>query len=207
MHIKVNVYANTVTLTHTHIPVWLWCVVDLNGLCCNESSPIKCVFVRVTQRLFPITDKPKASTPWSPRRRMDVARWEERALKEIKRKSCVREMAKERPVLVYSKSQRYKRRQGSVMSHWLWKTKAGKQTGIHAKNQMWKEEAHKWRGGDSWARAVITQGPYRWLWLIAPKRHATPIKSITHSTLQPLHSLMQLLLYAAPFPLSLMPLI
>ncbi len=85
-----------------------------------------------------------------------------------------------------------------------WKT--NKDT--HAKNQMWKGRRRRMgRKRDSWERSVITPGPYRWLWLIAPQHHATPIKSITHGTRQPLHSLMQLLLYAAPFPWALLPLI
>lgn len=61
MHIKVNVYANTGTLTRTHVPVSLWCTVDLNGLCGNESSPIKCLCE--SERFFQLQINLKAPLP------------------------------------------------------------------------------------------------------------------------------------------------
>lgn len=63
MHIKVNVYASTVTLTSTHTSLTSKCAVDLNGLCGGESSTIKCVFVQVSQRLFQSQINLKAPLP------------------------------------------------------------------------------------------------------------------------------------------------
>lgn len=55
MQIKVNVCATAVALTRSH----QFDFVDVNGLCCNESS-IKCVFVQLTQTLFPLQINLKA---------------------------------------------------------------------------------------------------------------------------------------------------
>lgn len=60
MQIKVNVCATAGALTHSH----QFDFVDVNGLCCNESS-IKCVFVQLTQTLFPLQINLKAPLPES----------------------------------------------------------------------------------------------------------------------------------------------
>lgn len=58
MRIKVNVCATANALKHSH----QFDFVDVNGLCCNESS-IKCVFVQLTQTLFPLQINLKAPLP------------------------------------------------------------------------------------------------------------------------------------------------
>lgn len=60
MQIKVNVRATAVALTRSH----RFDFVDVNGLCCNESS-IKCVFVQLTQTLFSLQMNLKAPLPES----------------------------------------------------------------------------------------------------------------------------------------------
>lgn len=80
MHIKVNVYANIVTLSPTHVAVCLYCakwpVLQWVITCslCDE----------VSQRSFPIADKP--STPLS-QRQSDF--WEKLGLTGAKRKTCM----------------------------------------------------------------------------------------------------------------------
>lgn len=60
IQIKVNACAVAVALTRSH----QFDSVDVNGLCCNESS-IKCVFVQLTQTHFPLQINLKAPLPES----------------------------------------------------------------------------------------------------------------------------------------------
>lgn len=59
------------------------------------------------------------------------------------------------------------------------------------------------RERDGWERSVSALSPYHWLWLIAPRRHATPIKPNTHGACQPL--LLAATFTCTIFPLSFMP--
>lgn len=61
MQIKVNVCAKAAALTRSY----QFDFVDVNGLCCNESS-IKCVFVQLSQALSPLQINLKAPLPENP---------------------------------------------------------------------------------------------------------------------------------------------
>lgn len=100
---------------------------DLNGLCCSESSTIKCVFVRVSQRLFQSQINLKAPLPDH-----RVEEW--MVTGETKKESCD------------SSPQRHKKRRGLVIDckkkNKGWKTNKD----IHIKNQMWKERRTRTEG-------------------------------------------------------------
>lgn len=152
MHIKVNVYANSHTNMHSHTSLTL--------VYCGSESPLLqwvitykvCVRVSAWVReLFQLQINLEAPLPDH-----RVEEWtvtgERKGSERIKKQEMWKPSGKRKTSL--AKSQRHKGRQEVVMTHWLLKTKAEKQTGIPMQGTRCEMKG----GGGVWGKERVERG-------------------------------------------------